>query len=237
MGRFPCIVGRIAALRLPVARPRRPSLTRASVPTFRQEATGPPRFLGIPCVYAPCSLTPAGPPCRAVAPNRATARRCCRTPLEQQRLPQRYFGALSHGIYTRCLRFAARVTPGPRKTRFRAVANLLRVDGAKLTSTGIQHEVSLSSWHPPHPGLSWRTPIAGLARLFATGCRERQGVDHSLNHPSRSAVLPTGGSSLSTAFLQVRSAIATMARGNTDRSAAIRSAASRGKLSTSRWRQ
>ena len=163
MGRFPCITGRIAALRLPMARPRRPPFPRAAVPTSRQETTGPPRFLGIPCVYAPCSLTPAGPPCRAVAPNRASARRCCRAPMERRRLPQRYFGALSHGIYTRCLRFAARVTPGPRKTRFRAVASLLRVDGAKLTSTGTQHEVSLSSWHPPHPGLSWRTPSVSWA--------------------------------------------------------------------------
>ena len=105
-----------------------------------------------------CSLTPAGPPCRAIALHRASARRHGRPRMEPGRLPRRYFEALSHGIYTRCLRFAARVTPGPRKTRFRAVASLLRVNGAKLTSTGIRYEVSLSSWHPPHPGLSWRTP-------------------------------------------------------------------------------
>jgi hypothetical protein len=36
------------------------------------------------------------------------------------------FGAELHGFRTRCLRFAARVTPAPRKTRFRLVASLYR---------------------------------------------------------------------------------------------------------------
>ena len=36
------------------------------------------------------------------------------------------FGAQSHGIGTHCLRFAARVTPRPRKTRFRLLARLYR---------------------------------------------------------------------------------------------------------------
>ena len=48
-------------------------------------------------------------------------------------------------------------TSGPRKTRYRLGASLGRVDGAKLTSTRIRYEVSLSSWHPPPPGFSWRT--------------------------------------------------------------------------------
>ena len=37
------------------------------------------------------------------------------------------FGARSHSLQPRCLRFAARVTPAPRKTRFRLAANLHRV--------------------------------------------------------------------------------------------------------------
>jgi hypothetical protein len=37
-----------------------------------------------------------------------------------------HFGARSHGFRTRCLRFAARVAPGPRNTRFRLVASLCR---------------------------------------------------------------------------------------------------------------
>ena len=36
------------------------------------------------------------------------------------------FGARSHGMGTRCLRFAGRVTPPPRKTRFRLLAKLCR---------------------------------------------------------------------------------------------------------------
>jgi len=36
------------------------------------------------------------------------------------------FEAQSHGVRTRCLRFAARVAPGPRKTRYRLVASLYR---------------------------------------------------------------------------------------------------------------
>src|SRR5437016_3705563 len=36
------------------------------------------------------------------------------------------FGARSHGIGTRCLRFAGRVTPPPRKTHFRLLAKLCR---------------------------------------------------------------------------------------------------------------
>jgi hypothetical protein len=38
------------------------------------------------------------------------------------------FGAQSRGLSTRCLRFAARIAAGPRKTRFRLVANLCRAD-------------------------------------------------------------------------------------------------------------
>lgn len=39
---------------------------------------------------------------------------------------ERYFGAQSHGLQAHCLRFAAGVTPRPRKTRFRLAANLGR---------------------------------------------------------------------------------------------------------------
>lgn len=38
----------------------------------------------------------------------------------------RHFVALSRGLLARCLRFAARITPGPRKTRFRLGASLGR---------------------------------------------------------------------------------------------------------------
>jgi len=38
----------------------------------------------------------------------------------------RTFEAQSHGFGTGCLRFAGRVTPTPRKTRFRLLARLFR---------------------------------------------------------------------------------------------------------------
>ena len=48
--------------------------------------------------------------------------------LGQQRWlpPSKDFGARSHGIGTRCLRFAVEVTLPPRKTRFRLLAKLCR---------------------------------------------------------------------------------------------------------------
>ena len=68
--------------------------------------------------------------------------RYCLLPLQKHRLHNDISGLYHTALAQRCLRFAARVTPGPRKTRFRLGASLDRVDGAKLTSTGTQHEVS-----------------------------------------------------------------------------------------------
>ena len=71
----------------------------------------------------PCSLDPGGLPCLASsgtsvlpsAPSTASA------PTISD------FGALSHGLLVRCLRFAVPALPdSPRKTRFRLVANLCR---------------------------------------------------------------------------------------------------------------
>ncbi len=63
------------------------------------------------------------------------------------------FGAQSHGLYLRCLRFAAAVTRTPRKTRFRAVANLTR---AGLDPQDLFGRFPISS--SPFPELSRRTP-------------------------------------------------------------------------------
>ncbi len=71
----------------------------------------------------PCSLqTPVGPKCQAIRHSR-----CCLPPLTRRRLPPLVdFGAPSHGLHHRCLRFATAVTRTSRKTRFRAVASLTR---------------------------------------------------------------------------------------------------------------
>ena len=71
----------------------------------------------------PCShQTPVGPE------RQATRRsRCCLPLVARRRLPRLVnFGAQSHGLHLRCLRFATAVTRAPRKTRFRAVASLTR---------------------------------------------------------------------------------------------------------------
>ncbi len=64
------------------------------------------------------------------------------------------FEALSHGLPTRCLRLAARVTPPPRKTRFRLPTSFT---GRDWLPAGFQRKVSASTSHPPFPGFTWRT--------------------------------------------------------------------------------
>src|SRR5262249_40723842 len=90
-----------------------PSLVLASLRFLVLRYPGPDRSRpprkqqGLPgswgsLVYMPCSRTPVGPSCRALARLRAPARRCCPPRLQRRRLPRRYFGALSHGLHTRC---------------------------------------------------------------------------------------------------------------------------------------
>jgi hypothetical protein len=53
--------------------------------------------------------------CSSMAPATKTAKAPC---------DEKAFGAQSHGLGTRCLRFARRVTHGGRKTRFPLLAKL-----------------------------------------------------------------------------------------------------------------
>ncbi len=79
------------------------------------------RSWGTPIVLLPCSPTPAGPTHQALVMHRHGPRA---DHDEGSRI--RAFGAQSHGFGTGCLRFAGRVTPTPRKTRFRLLARLFR---------------------------------------------------------------------------------------------------------------
>ena len=79
------------------------------------------RSWGTPIVLLPCSPTPAGPTHQAIAMRRRGPR-CVHD--EGSRI--RTFEAQSHGFGTGCLRFAGRVAPTPRKTRFRLLARLFR---------------------------------------------------------------------------------------------------------------
>jgi hypothetical protein len=66
--------------------------------------------------------------------------RCCLPRLRRRRLPPlTSFGALSHGSHVRCLRFAAVLSGGPRKTRY-------RLGGLALGRSGLQPEVPLKSF-------------------------------------------------------------------------------------------
>jgi len=71
----------------------------------------------------PCShQTPVGPERQAIRHSR-----CCVPQMTQCRLPRlANFGAQSHCLHRRCLRFAVMVAQAPRKTRFQAGASLTR---------------------------------------------------------------------------------------------------------------
>ena len=87
------------------------------------ETTGSPEFPSDPLDACPAHIRPRWD--RSARPFRHP--RCCLPLMARRRLPQVVdFGALSHGLHLRCLRFAAAVTRAPRKTRFRAAATLTR---------------------------------------------------------------------------------------------------------------
>ncbi len=84
------------------------------------ETTGSRRFLRDPNVHAPCSPTPVGPPCQAIA-----ALRCCRRTVRRQRLPrsEQFRGSITRPMYSLpTLRQPG--YPDPRKTRFWLLARL-----------------------------------------------------------------------------------------------------------------
>ena len=92
----------------------------------------------------------------------STARRCClpHIPHAVGSHDNRPFGAPSHGLHTRCLRFAVGVAPAPRKTRFRLPATLCRAGLAARWVLNVRfRRCFLRRPHrsPPHPGFAWRT--------------------------------------------------------------------------------
>ncbi len=94
----------------------------------------------------PCSSTPAGSARQAI--RRAAFAFRLNNDVGTHKVV--YFGARSHGLQTRCLRFASRITPTTRKTRFRLVASL---DRAGLITCGIPKKVSGVFYIlPPSPG-------------------------------------------------------------------------------------
>ena len=137
-------------------RPGRPPLadqgfgttgTPRRLAVVQMELSGPPEFPGNPNASMPCSPTPVGPR------RRRYALRCCLPPAERRRLPHILtYEAQSHGLLTRCLRFAAQVALAPRKTRFRWLPAF--PDG--LGPAGFRCKVSVATSSLPE--LSRRTP-------------------------------------------------------------------------------
>ena len=93
-------------------------------PLSRTETTGPPTFPGDPCACMLRSPTPVGPGNAGRNAHPTAFRRAFRASDDVGSHDDQDDGAQSRSLQARCLRFAARVTPTPRKTRFRPVAGL-----------------------------------------------------------------------------------------------------------------
>ena len=127
----------------PIRPPRRPVGQGFGMPVapFRLfidvETTGSLRFLENPCVHALLVSDPGG----IDYTRPISAHQYCLPFTQQRRLPQNAaFEAQSHGLHTRCLRFAAQVAPRPRKTRFRLLASFA---GWDWLPTGFIRKVSI----------------------------------------------------------------------------------------------
>ena len=92
----------------------------------------------------------------------------------QRRRPHEFgtFEAQSRGLLTRCLRFAARVAPVPRKTRYRPAGYALV--GRDFHPLGCFLEfLGFGSSFPLEPGFSWRNvDMPGLRRGSALAVRQ-----------------------------------------------------------------
>ncbi len=120
------------------------------------ETTGSPRFLGSPHACVPCSFDPGGTGYTRPVQCTGAAFRFTQGvgPREAD------FGAQSHGPHTRCLRFAGRVSPPPRKTRFRLLASFA---GREWLPAGLLHKRFQPTRRPPSPSFAWRTGWTGCS--------------------------------------------------------------------------
>ena len=149
-GRFPRVTGSMRRSDSPSARPAALRCLRLAVsrshPCFAPVAAGcaghgpgvghPVPPAGTCREDGGASQVPGGPLCERALFSDPGGIACAR-PLRRRDAAFRYynnvgsrdflhFGAPSHGPFTGCLRFAVRVTPAPRKTRFRPLAKLCR---------------------------------------------------------------------------------------------------------------
>jgi hypothetical protein len=117
------------------------------------ETTGSPTFLGNP----DCALALLFDPGRTAASGHTMRRRGPRC-VHDEGSRIRTFEAQSHGFGTGCLRFAGRVAPTPRKTRFRLWARLFR--------TGLVTRRVPSKGFTMYPTLILLSQVQRSARTF-----------------------------------------------------------------------
>ena len=159
--------------------------TLASLPSVRRAAPGAGGFCS-PLRLPPsgskggddrASHVPGEPPlclCPALRPRQDrshqahTMRRRGPRSKQDEGSHEAYFGAQSHGLGTRCLRFAGWITPPPRKTRFWLLARLYQTG---LLPAGFQRKVSelLTSSHPPFPSLVAQGSFRKMASAYCAG--------------------------------------------------------------------
>ena len=132
------------------------------------EATVPPRFLGNPHAYMPCSQTPA----RLATPGHRGAANVAFRSRNNVGPRESHLGAPSHGLHARCLRFAARVTPGPRKTRFR-LAGQPCPGGVGYPLDPFERFRATVPCCSPLPSLAWRTQMLWIGSSEVTVGRSR----------------------------------------------------------------
>ena len=154
-----------------VSLPRPPTRSRGPgvddpvpLPELSVETDGSPRFLGnprVPALFSDPGGTGYARPLRRVGAAPAAD--------NDDGSRGEAFGAQSHGLRTRCLRFAARVAPTPRKTRFRLLAKLCR---AGLLPAGFHRKVSDAASYisPPFPELR----LCNLRPLFVAFVAARE---------------------------------------------------------------
>jgi len=146
--------------------PRSLGLVRFPLPALRRGSVWASQVPGGPS----CARAPFSDPGEAREPGPfrllAAAFRCRHGVGSSRRF---YFEAQSRGPRTRCLRFAARVSPAPRKTRFRL--------GASFTGRGLNPQGPFVRFPPtslpPLPGFSWRTSTKTDVRHHPSSARSR----------------------------------------------------------------
>jgi len=132
-----------------------------------RERQGLPGSWGTPCAHALLS-DPGG----TSTPGQYGASVRPSVTFRQRRLPrQTPFGAPSHGLDTRCLRFA----PGLPQNGARLASGCWpSFAGRDWLPAGFQYRVSaMLTSHPPCPGLPWRTGswVSGVSYLPLLDCR------------------------------------------------------------------